>query len=123
MGRGIVFEEACVFVIFRQEELTRHEVPSWPNCFVPVFIFPFDSLAPARSALAGLRLWRIPFVASQATQVSPPFAGLVIPCVSTGKEEGRMQNEETERIVSGGVSRLQRLDLIGDFHSGLHPGL
>jgi hypothetical protein len=30
-----------------------------------------DSLAPARSALAGIRLHRIPFAASQAAQVSP----------------------------------------------------
>ena len=29
----------------------------------------FDSFAPAHSALAGLCLWQIPFVASQATQV------------------------------------------------------
>jgi len=30
---------------------------------------PNDSLAPAYSALSGLRLWRIPFAASQATKV------------------------------------------------------
>jgi hypothetical protein len=35
---------------------------------------PSDSLAPARSALAGLRLSRIPFAASQAAQVPLPLA-------------------------------------------------
>jgi len=80
--RVVAFEEACAVVILRQENPTRQNWPNQQQLFRSRFHFPFDSLAPARSALAGLRLWRIPFVASQATQVSPPFAGSVITWMS-----------------------------------------
>src|SRR5689334_13411886 len=51
---------------FNIEQPTSNKVPLCPGASSPL---PNDSLAPARSALAGLRLRRIPFAASQAAQV------------------------------------------------------
>ena len=54
-----------------RKKSATNELGPLPHCGIsPSKFVSMDSLAPARSALAGLRLWPIPFAAPQSAQVA-----------------------------------------------------